>query len=131
MTKPKGKPKRAATASGYKPKRSSKRWLEGAPDSVVAVYDDRKSRDRFTVIFGGEHVIYRQGEARTYANAHVPYLALGETPSHPQGHSMWGEFSAYACVMFRSRSSHDKIRWLDLPENVRKHVEARLRSPNP
>lgn len=98
---------------------------------MVAVYDHHKSWDRFTVIFGGELVIYRQGEARTYANAHIQCLGLSGQPSHPQGFSQWGELSAHECAMFRYRSSYYKIRWLDLPENVRKHIEARLREPIP
>lgn len=95
----------------YRPRRSSKRWLESAPEYILAVYDnDGKTADRYTVLFGG--TLYSPE-----MNRNVQSLNLSSSPSHPQGVSMWGEAFSYDRKRFGKH-----IRWLDLPENVRKHV---------
>lgn len=98
----------------YRPKRSSKRWMEGAPEYVLAVYDfGPKTFDRWTVIFGGS--LWDQGMGRSVQN-----LAMSDAPSHPQGFSLWGEMRS------ADRANCGKhIRWLDLPEHIRNHVVAR------
>lgn len=103
-------------AATYRPRRSSARWTEGAPEYVLACYDNGgKTADRYTVLFGGSITSDRLLEQRK-----VFALFLSEHPSHPQGVSMWDECQAW------DRSVHGKhVRWLDLPEQVRKHVMAR------
>jgi len=46
-------------------------------------------------------------------------LGMSDCPTCPNGVSMWGEVSA------GWRPSHQSVRWLDLPEHIRKHVIAR------
>ncbi|MBI6724730.1 hypothetical protein YA0089_13995 [Pseudomonas viridiflava] len=100
----------------YRPRRATARWMEGAPDYVLSCHDaGDKTADRYTVYFGGpKH--WDESMGRT-----VHYLGLSYNPSSPTGVSMWGEGDAAS----RDASSGKKIRWLDLPENVRKHVQAR------
>lgn len=100
--------------NAYRPRRASERWMENAPEYILSVHDNGgKTCDRYTVYFGGS--MYEQSMGRN-----VLYLGMSECPSHPQGFSQWGEAPA------NSRdSSGKKIRWLDLPENIRKHVIAR------
>ncbi len=101
----------------YRPKRSSARWTEEAPEYVLACYDNGgRTCDRYTVMFGGS--LWDASMGRT-----VYYLGMSGAPTHPQGFSQWGEMPA------RNRTGSGKhVRWLDLPENIRKHVIARATS---
>lgn len=101
----------------YRPRRSSARWLEQAPEYVLAVYDvGPKANDRYTVLFGGSLL-----EPALLAERKVYMLGFNECPNSPNmGVSMWGEIRAV------DRSNLGKhIRWLDLPEHLRKHVVTR------
>jgi len=103
----------------YRPRRSSKRWTESAPEYVLACYDNGgKTCDRYTVLFGGS-----QWEPELGRN--VFYLGISGAPTHPQGFSQWGEMPAY------NRAACGKhVRWLDLPEHIRQHVAARVQESN-
>lgn len=97
--------------SSYRPRRASQRWVEGAPEYVLSCHDSGgKTADRFTVYFGG--TMYEEVMGRN-----VHYLAMSINPTFPLGFSQWGEASA-AC----REASGKKIRWMDLPENIRNHV---------
>lgn len=115
----------------YKPRRFSKRWSEGAPDYILDCFDDKKSGERYTVLFTNEFLFHcpRDGGTKegpdTLANTYVQYLGMSGAPSHPQGVSMWGEFEAHHAVAYRYRNGHHRVRWLDLPEHIRNHVIAR------
>jgi hypothetical protein len=50
---------------------------------------------------------------------------MSENPSHPQGVSMWSEYPAYQMAIWRTNKRRNRIRWLNLPEYIRKHVIAR------
>lgn len=67
--------------------------------------------DRYTVFPYRRH---RDPEVRRM------YLACGDTPEHPQGFSQWGEGDP-------SRACGKRIRFADLPLNVRLHVARRMR----
>ena len=101
----------------YRPRRSSARWSEGAPEYVLACYDNGgKTCDRYTVLFGGS--LYEEALGRN-----VYFLGMSGAPTHPQGFSQWGEMPA------ADRSACGKhVRWLDLPEHIRKHVIARAKA---
>lgn len=109
----------------YVCRRASKaRWLQNAPEYILDVFDNKgKTADRYTVMFTGSLLI----SDGTFANTHVQYLAMSGAPSHPQGVSMWGELTAYEAARFRYRSKHQRIKWDDLPEHIRKHVIARVK----
>jgi hypothetical protein len=110
----------------YKPRRANlKRWLQEAPPYILDVFDNKgKTADRYTVMFTGPDLLIRSN-GTAYANTWVPYLGMSEAPSHPQGISMWGEMSAYDMDSYRYRDGKQRIRWLDLPEHIRKHAVAR------
>lgn len=110
----------------YTPRRANlKRWLEQAPEYILDVFDNKgKTADRYTVMFTGPDFLIRDGSDE-YRNTHLPYLGLSDAPSHPQGFSQWGELSAYDASSYRYRVGHQRIRWLDLPGHIRKHVVAR------
>lgn len=113
-------------AHQYTPRRAGSRWLEGAPDYVLDVFDSRGAGDRYTVLFTG-HLLahYPPAETRRYDNTYVQFLGMNDAPTHPQGISMWGELKAYEAAAFRYRCGKQRVRWLDLPEHIRNHVIAR------
>lgn len=97
----------------YQPKRSSKRWLEGAPAPVLACYDSgpNKGFDRYTVLYGAPLWTPDCGHE-------IPYVRMSEHPFHPQGFGQHGEMRS--CD--RSRLGK-KIKFLDLPPDCQKLVE--------
>lgn len=99
------------------PRRAGSRWLEGAPEYVLDVFDNKgRTADRYTVFFGGT-----LAEPGT-----VHYLGMSDNPHSPQGVSMWGYGPAHDLAGFRHRRLRERIRWTDLPENIRAHVLARV-----
>ena len=101
----------ATYRGAYRPRRSSARWTEGAPEYVLACYDNKgKTCDRYTVYFGGS--LWSPDMGRS-----VLYLGMSDNPNSPQGFSQWGEVAAYC-----RPSSREHVRWLDLPEHIRAHV---------
>ena len=98
----------------YRPRRSAQRWLEGAPEYVLACADNRgKTADRYEVLFAGS--LWDPSMGRR-----IQCLGMSGAPTHPQGFSQWGE-----CPASYRPTSRDKVRWLDLPEHIRAHVKAR------
>lgn len=121
----------------YSPRRASKRWLEGAPPYVLDVLDNKgKTADRYTVLFtfpfafALDHAgnFLPDGAKGDFTSTYVQYLGMSGAPSHPQGVSMWGEMKAYEAAAYRYRSKHQRIRWNDLPAEIRAHVIARAES---
>lgn len=100
------------------PKRSRARWREGAPAYICDVFDSRGPGERYTVFFTGEGWI---GEM----DPRVPFLGMDNSPTHPQGISMWGELKPHEFAAYRRHFGRHRIRWCDLPEHIRAHVIAR------
>lgn len=98
----------------YRPRRATKRWLKDAPEYILDCFDNKHTLDRYTVLFGGSLLV-----DDLLAKRKVFYLGMSDNPTSPQGFSMWGECDA------AWRPSHNRVRWLDLPEHIRKHVIAR------
>ncbi len=108
--------------SKYTPRRAGARWRENAPDYILDCFDNRgDSCDRYTVLFCGELLISDGTRAGTY----IQYLGFSGAPSHPQGISMWGEMRPHEAANYRYSCGRWRIRWLDLPEDMRAHVIAR------
>ena len=105
----------------YTPRRAGRRWLEGAPDYILDCFDDKGSGERYTVLFCGDFLI----TDGTFAQTFIQGLGMSGAPSHPQGVSMWFELKACEASAYRYRNHHRRVKWLDLPENIRKHVIAR------
>lgn len=103
----------------YKPRRAGARWLVGAPDYVLDVWDNKgRTTDRYTVYFGGEFLI--QDATGTW----VQYLAMSDAPTHPQGFSQWASCTAQerASFAYRRPDGNRRIRWADLPAHIQQHV---------
>ena len=102
----------------YKTRRAVKRWLDSAPEYVLDCFDNKgKITDRYTVLFGGSLL-----DPALLKDRKVFILGMSGAPTHPQGISMWGESSA------AWRPSRERVKWLDLPENIRNHVVSRATS---
>lgn len=104
--------------SYYNPPRARKRWLEGAPEYVLACYDaGEKVGDRYTVLIGGS-LAY---DPKTNHNRRIQYLGMNGQPTHPaHGVSQWGEIESHHRTGMRG-----KCRWSDLPEHIQKHIISR------
>lgn len=96
----------------YQPKRSTARWLEGAPRALLAVYDNGgKTCDRYTALYGAP--LWHESYGRR-----LPARFMSENPFHPQGVGILSERPAHerACL-------GKKVRFKDLPEKVRQCIE--------
>ena len=109
----------------FKPKRSAKRWLVGAPEYVVACYDNGgKTADRYTLLFGGSlwTPSYVKGNAECGIDPRlIQGLQMSESPSSPQGVSIWGD-----CL--RGPHLGKKIPWSALPAHIQEHTKMRAES---
>lgn len=106
----------------YKPRRQSKRWLDGdCPAGVLAIYDNRgNSADRYTVFYA-EPVA---GES--LANMWLGYRAMSADPFAPQGVGLYCEMRAWEAAAYRYRVKHHACRWSDLPADVQRCVRQDL-----
>lgn len=106
----------------YTPRRSGLRWREAAPDYVLDCFDDPRSGDRYMVMF-------TPFESRTsFADTRIPYLAMSENPTHPQGIGVSGELRAHEATAYRYHNHHRRVRWMDLPAQVRQCVTNWMRT---
>lgn len=103
---------------GYKPRRCSKRWLDGdCPDGVLAIIDSGpEDLDRYTIFYA---------EAYGHDDHRGPYLTYLGT-SADLGFSGHGEMTAHQVASFRYRMKHRYARWSDLPEVVKAVVRRDL-----
>lgn len=108
----------------YSPRRAGQRWREDAPAYILDCFDTRDSGDRYTVMLVPE-------ERRSYYETRIAYLGLDDAPFHPQGICVSGELSAYEAAGYRYRMSQRRrrVRWLDLPETVRRAVREWYEQP--
>jgi hypothetical protein len=106
----------------YQPKRSTARWLEGAPAPVLAVYDNGgRSADRYLVLYdysdmGAERAWYEK-------RREVPARAMSDAPFHPQGVGLYVEVPAWSRAQYGR-----KVRYADLPADCKRCVEQDCRA---
>lgn len=98
-------------ARKYVAKRATKRWLEGAPDYVLCIFDHPDFADRYTIVFGGK-MQYGDG---TFGGSYLPALGTSES-GHVSGSI---EFKAWELGTIRTANYRHQIRWRDLPLGVR------------
>lgn len=90
----------------YRPRRASAKWLEGAPEWVLAVYDKPECKDRYTILLGGSML-----EDLLLRDRMVHCVCFGV------GISYWGQHSAsFRAVLGK------KIKWSDLPVEVQQQA---------
>lgn len=112
-------------ARPYTPRRSGKRWREQCPAGILDCFDNKgQTADRYMVMFVPEPGAVYEG------TVWIDYLAASENPSHPQGVGITGQMKAHEASNYRYRNGHRRVRWLDLPEAVRKSAEHYL-EPEP
>ena len=105
----------------YKPRKCSKRWLDGdCPEGVLCIMDNKgQTADRYTVIYaevyGGEG---RQG--------YMMGRGMSESPSSPQGVGMSFELRPHEVAAYRYRCKHHYAKWSTLPEAVKRCVRLDL-----
>ena len=81
-----------------------------------AIYDNGgKTCDRYTVFPLGH--VYRE---RQYCMRLC--LGLSDMPTHPQGFSQW-------CTGMRGPHLGRMVKFADLPENIQRHIVARVETP--
>ena len=97
----------------YRPRRAGKRWMEDAPEYILDVF---RFPHTWIVLLGGTML-----DPELLKMRKVHCLELNECPTSPNmGVSLWGECQAWF------RPSWRRIKWLDLPEEVRRHIRARV-----
>lgn len=106
----------------YKPRRQSKRWLDGdCPKGVLAILDNKgESADRYTVYYA-EPIC-----GTTYGDMILGYRAMSSCPFHPQGVGLYGEAKAYEVAEYRYRKKHQYAKWSSLPDDCKKLVRRDL-----
>lgn len=105
----------------YKPRRASKRWLDAdCPEGVLAIFDNKKFCDRYTVIYA-EVITNGRGDEWLWGRSMSP------NPFHPQGVGISFELAAHQAREFRYRESHRAYKWSSLPEKVKECVKQDLR----
>lgn len=99
----------------YRPRRASKRWLDGdCPKGVLAIFDNPQFADRYTVFYA--EVIGRdQWKA-------IGYRGMSEHPFHPQGVGMYGELKPHEVAAYRYRNNRKSCKWTALPPDVQRCV---------
>jgi hypothetical protein len=99
----------------YKPRRAGQRWRENAPDYILDCFDNRgATADRYSVLMYWPEL-----------EGNVAVLGMSSSPTNPQGVSMWSEYHGRELSAYRYREGHHRVKWSDLPANIRQHVEAR------
>lgn len=98
----------------YKPRRASKRWLDGdCPSGVLAIFDTGPADlDRYTVFYVKPVATDERGVVW------LGYRGASENPSSAYGFGLYGEMEAHKVADFRYRCNHRSARWTDLPTKV-------------
>ena len=103
----------------YRPRRASKRWLDAdCPKGVLAIFDDRKSGERYTVLYA--EVLGEGPWAR------IDGVGMSGAPFHPQGVGQHFELTPSQAAAYRYANSRYACRWSDLPEDCRRLVRRDL-----
>jgi hypothetical protein len=97
-------------------RRQNKRWLDAdCPKGVLAIYDDHKSIDRYTVFY-----------VEPVVDDVLCYVAMNAAPFHPQGFGQHGELRRHEVAAFRYRERNKACRWSDLPQDCKRLVRQDL-----
>lgn len=106
----------------YKPRRCSKRWLDGdCPPEVLAIIEHPKEpHERYDVF-------YTETTQDGY-EVWVSFFCLSEIGSgyHERGSGYHGELKAHELAAYRYRNKHRYAKWSDLPESVKRAVRKDL-----
>ncbi len=99
-------------------RRAGARWREGAPAYILDVFR-HPAIDSFYILFGKEFAGWNEG----FRDWEIAGLEVNSCPTNPAfGVSLWGTTPASTVAAYRYANRHRRIRWLDIPENVREHI---------
>lgn len=102
----------------YRPRRCSKRWLDGdCPREVLAIMDHPKESDRYT-IFYWFNLPLDVAEGR---HTEIEFISIDEC-----GRYYHDSMEAYKVASYRYREKHHYAKWSDLPEAVKAVVRRDL-----
>ena len=90
-------------------------WLHGAPDYVADCYD------------GGERMLHRYTVFVLPPDSTIDpvgYITLDKA-TQPNGRFGWGELTKAEFAAYQRAGEKYRVRWLDLPDAVRKGVRMR------
>lgn len=91
--------------------KAPKRYLEGAPDALLAVYDNGgETFDRYTALYGAPLWGPEMGLT-------VPFRGMSTHPQHPQGFGQWGEMR----IHYRANCGR-LVPFRDLPADVQRQI---------
>lgn len=102
-------------------KRATKRWLEGAPDYVLACFYHPGYADPYLIVFGG-----KDWQEHTHGRDWLHNLSIGEGGVGGSGEFLTHEFAAY-----RYSQKHRKVRWRDIPLGIRLRIRYWAETPMP
>lgn len=94
----------------YTPRRANARWREGAPDYILDCFDHPAFADRYTVFFTLVE--------NTHGKQWLHYLGIGYDAS------AGGDMETHNVSTYRYANSKKRIRWLDIPEDLRTRIQA-------
>lgn len=98
----------------YKPRRASRRWLDGdCPAGMLAIFDHPQYADRYTVFY-----------AEPVTGDSLSTMWLGYRGTSPQGVGHYGEMEAHKIAEYRRRNSHRAATWSSLPDAVKALVRS-------
>jgi hypothetical protein len=103
----------------YTPRRANKRrWLQDAPEYVLDCFYYKRS-DSYDVLFTGSLLGTVAGEPKDYAHVYIMGIDVSRSGA-------WYSFElqAYAAMRYRMRNGRNRIAWKDMPDAVRRSVEA-------
>lgn len=106
----------------YTPRRSSNRWLSGAPAHVLDLLYFKKS-GTWEALYTGP-LLLSPPAPRTFANTRIMGREMSENPRHPQGVGMSFELSASDAARYRYNNAHRRVTWESLPDAVKRCIIA-------
>lgn len=103
----------------YTPRRAGQRWLAGAPEYVLdCIRHKREDGSGFDVLFTGSLLGTIEGQPQDFS--HVYVMALEVTAA---GERCSFELSALQAAQFRYANKKRRVKWADLPSEVRARCE--------
>lgn len=102
----------------YTPRRMPKRFLDGAPEGLLDLFDDPGFADRYTAIYREVHE-HPRGD-------YLIGRGMSANPFGPQGFGVSFEMAALDLGPYRDRVRRKRIAWADLPEQVQECIRMDL-----
>lgn len=104
-------------SNAYRPRRAPKRFLEGAPRELIAVYDNGgKTIDRYTAIFDD----VADYDGRRW----ISYRGMSEDPYSPHGFGISDSMQIHQMQDYRRRAYREYVAFKSLPAPVKRSIRS-------